>query len=216
VIVEPGCNISRGRNLDIVEQAEMIEPYLGIREDLQRGAYASYVAELMDRFTTTGEEDLSGLFNLLKDTFERLCIDDDPRLAVRYYEMRLLDLVGFRPELKECVISREIVLAEDQFFSYSEGGVVTPRYAHHSDDADFDAGSQAHAPAAERVQQGQVAEGPARSRRGRAHPAWLPDIPAGTQAAKRRFYPPHPALTVEPAANHAKLEGLRLRRKRRA
>jgi DNA repair protein RecO (recombination protein O) len=123
--------ISRGRDLDIVEQAEMSEPYLGIREDLQRGAYANYVAELMDRFTASGEDDLSGQFHLLKDTLERLCTDDDPRLAVRYYEVRLLDLVGFRPELKECVISREIVLPEDQFFSYAEGGVVTP-LAHHS------------------------------------------------------------------------------------
>lgn len=124
--------ISRGRSLDMVEQAEMIEPYLGIREDLQRGAYASYTAELMDRFTATGEDDLSALFKLLNATFERLCVDDDPRLAVRYYEIRLLDLVGFRPELKECVISREMVLPEDQFFSYVEGGVVTPKYAHHS------------------------------------------------------------------------------------
>jgi DNA repair protein RecO (recombination protein O) len=122
--------IHRGRDLDLVVQVEMIEPYLGIREDLQRGAYANYAAELLDRFTVTGEDNVTELFDLLNDTLQRLCTDSDPRLAIRYYEVRLLDLVGFRPELNECVISREIIVPQDQFFSYVEGGVVSPEYAH--------------------------------------------------------------------------------------
>lgn len=118
--------IHRGRDLSILTQVEMIAPYLAIREDLQRGAYASYAMELLDRFTSEGEEDQSALFTLVTDTLERLCHDDDPRLVVRYYEMRLLDLAGFRPELNECVISRAPIIAQDQYFSYAEGGVIQP------------------------------------------------------------------------------------------
>jgi DNA repair protein RecO (recombination protein O) len=121
--------IHRGRDLDLAVQAEMIKPYLELREDLQRGAYASYVAELMDRFTNKGDEDSARLVTLLDETLNRLCVDDDPRLAVRYYEIRLLDEVGFRPELHQCVISREEVQAEDQYFSYPNGGVVRPEHA---------------------------------------------------------------------------------------
>src|SRR5437870_10329790 len=36
--------IARGRNLDIVTQAETIEPYLALRGDLERTAYAFYFA----------------------------------------------------------------------------------------------------------------------------------------------------------------------------
>ena len=122
--------IHSGRELGIVGQVEMVAPYLGIREDLGRGAYASYCAELLDRFTAQGDEDYHNLFELFDNTLERLCIDNDPRLAVRYYEVRLLDVVGFRPELSECVVSREAVKPEDQFFSYALGGVVSPGYAH--------------------------------------------------------------------------------------
>jgi DNA repair protein RecO (recombination protein O) len=118
--------VHRGRELDIAVQAEMIAPYLEIREDLQRGAYASYCAELLDRFATAGEEDFADLFQLMDDTLGRLCLDSDPRLAARYYEMHLLDLVGFRPELNECVVSRETIRPENQFFSYTLGGVVSP------------------------------------------------------------------------------------------
>ena len=122
--------IHKGRDLDIVSQAEMNMPYMGVREDLARGAYASYAAEMLDRFTGDADEGYDELFELMDDTLGRLCVDDDPRLAMRYFEMQLLDLVGFRPELSECVVSREPIEAEDQFFSYPMGGVVKPDYAH--------------------------------------------------------------------------------------
>jgi DNA repair protein RecO (recombination protein O) len=122
--------IHKGRELDIVVQAEMSAPYLAVREDLTRGAYASYTAELADRFTGAGDADYDELFALVDSTLGRLCTEDDPRLVVRYYEIHLLDAVGFRPELTECVVSREEIEAEDQFFSYGLGGVVRPGYAH--------------------------------------------------------------------------------------
>ncbi|MBZ0286466.1 MAG: DNA repair protein RecO [Anaerolineae bacterium] len=124
-----GYPTHQGRDLGIAVQAEMIAPYLELREDLQRGAYASYTAELLDRFTNEGEDDYHTLFQLFDETLHRLCTDDDPRLATRYYEVRLLEQVGFRPELNECVVSREAIQAEDQYFSYAGGGVVRPEYA---------------------------------------------------------------------------------------
>ena len=123
--------INRGRNFEIVSQAEMSKPYVPLREDIQRGAYASYAAELLDRFTMLGEEDFASLFSLISDTFHRLSTDSDLRLVVRYYELRLLDITGFRPELNRCVLTGDTIQPEDQFFSYAEGGVVSPHAAQH-------------------------------------------------------------------------------------
>lgn len=126
--------VARGRSIDILTQAEMTAPYLGLREELMRGAYASYAAELLDRFTLDGgDENLTGnLFPLLDATFARLCDDDDPRKVIRYYELQLLDEVGFRPELEECVVTHEEVRPVDQFFSKEDGGVVSSEGAIHS------------------------------------------------------------------------------------
>jgi DNA repair protein RecO (recombination protein O) len=121
--------IHRGRDLAIVVQAEMTAPYLPLREDLERGAYAGYCVELLDRLTAEGEIDSYRIYTLLDETLVCLCLDTDTRLAVRYYELRLLDLVGFRPELLECVVGHEPLLPEDQFFSNVSGGVVCPRHA---------------------------------------------------------------------------------------
>jgi DNA repair protein RecO (recombination protein O) len=64
---------------------------------------------------------------LLTDSLMRLCQADDLELVVRYYEVRLLDLVGFRPQLFQCVKCGEEILAQDQYFSAYLGGVVCPK-----------------------------------------------------------------------------------------
>jgi DNA repair protein RecO (recombination protein O) len=43
--------LARGRDLWIVTQAQTVNAYLPLREDLLRTSYAIYVMELLDRFT---------------------------------------------------------------------------------------------------------------------------------------------------------------------
>lgn len=119
--------VARGRELDIASQTVVARPFLPLREDLRRGSYANYVAELVLRFTAESDaDDDSRLYDLVAETLARLCDAPDLRLPMRYYELHLLDLTGFRPELTECVFSREPVQPVDQFFSYANGGVVSP------------------------------------------------------------------------------------------
>jgi len=119
--------LARGRDWFIVTQAETVDAYLPLRGDLERIGRASYVAELADRFTYE-EGEASPLYRLLVDTLARLAEEkDDPQLVLRYYEVRLLDLVGFRPQLFTCVRCGETIQPQNQFFSAAEGGVVCPR-----------------------------------------------------------------------------------------
>jgi DNA repair protein RecO (recombination protein O) len=118
--------LARGRDLLIVTQAETVEAYLPIKESLLLTGYAAYIIELLDRFTyEEGENRL--LFDLLVEALARLARGDDPWLAVRYYEVRLLDNLGFRPELFHCVHCHEEIQAQDQYFSALAGGVLCPR-----------------------------------------------------------------------------------------
>jgi DNA repair protein RecO (recombination protein O) len=111
---------------DFSTQAETLEPFLPLREDLAGATYASYVVELLDRFTYEEGENRA-LYHLLVDTLARLCQDPDRDLVVRYYEIRLLDLVGFRPQLFQCVRCGKEIRPEDQYFSASLGGALCPR-----------------------------------------------------------------------------------------
>jgi len=118
--------LAHGRDLPIVTQAEAKDAYLTLREDLVRVGYTSYTIELLDRFTYEEGENI-GLYRLLSETLSRINKETDPAFAVRYYEVRLLDLVGFRPQLVHCVNCGEEIQAEDQFFSFEKGGVICPK-----------------------------------------------------------------------------------------
>lgn len=116
--------LAKGRDLLLVTQADTVEAYLSLGEDLLLTSQASYVIELLDRFTYDDGTESSTIFRLLTDTLGRLAARSDPWLATRYYEMRLLDYLGFRPQLFKCANCGRDILAEDQFFSYSAGGAV--------------------------------------------------------------------------------------------
>jgi len=119
--------LARGRDMLLVTQADTVDAYLPLREDLILTSQASYVLELLDRFTYVDDTENPSTFRLLTDTLTRLAANDDPWLVIRYYEMRLLDFLGFRPQLIQCVNCGREIKAEAQFFSFRAGGVICPR-----------------------------------------------------------------------------------------
>lgn len=118
--------LAKGRDLDIITQAETLDPYIGLREDLERVALASYVVEVIDRFTYEEGQNV-GMFQLLANTLSRLETQQNAETVVHYYETRLLDLLGFRPQLFECVACGNVIREEDQFFSPLTGGILCPK-----------------------------------------------------------------------------------------
>ncbi len=109
----------------IVTDAETIDGFTPLREDLQLMSRASYVIELLDQFTFEEGQNWQ-LYQLCVETLKRLADLSEPFVTLRFYEMRLLDLVGFRPMLFECAKCRKKIIAEDQFFSAELGGVLCP------------------------------------------------------------------------------------------
>ncbi len=117
--------LARGREMFIVTQAEIIVSSSELRADLTLLSYAAYVVELLDRFTYEEGENRA-LYRLVTNTLTRLAAEPDARLPLRYYEIRLLDLLGFRPQLFNCARCQREIMPEDQFFSAEEGGILCP------------------------------------------------------------------------------------------
>ena len=119
--------LARGHDLLIVTQADTVDAYLPIHENLVKTGQTAYVVELLDRFTYEDESENKNIFHLLTETLARLEKEADPWLAIRYYEIQLLDLLGYRPHLFECANCGNKIKAEDQFFSAAHGGVLCPK-----------------------------------------------------------------------------------------
>ncbi len=117
--------LARGRDLPIVTQAETIEAFLSIRNSLEITAQAAYVLEILDRFTFDEEENRE-LYRLAVEALQRLDSGIDPFYVNRYFELHVLDTLGFKPEMFVCVICRKPIEPVDQYFSAAQGGVVCP------------------------------------------------------------------------------------------
>ena len=119
--------LAKGRDLLIITQVETVNAFLPLHDDLMKTGHAAYTIELLLRFSYEDEGANPAIFRLLVETLERLEKEEDAWLPIRYYEMRFLDAVGFRPQLFECVNCGREIRPEDQFFSFLAGGVVCPR-----------------------------------------------------------------------------------------
>jgi DNA repair protein RecO (recombination protein O) len=117
--------LARGRQLDIVTQAETIESFREMRDDLMRSTYCHYVAELVDAFTG---ENLANqpVYDLTVTTFRRLATAQDLALAVRSFELQLLGMTGYRPQLRRCLACDSVIEPRINRFSARMGGVLCP------------------------------------------------------------------------------------------
>ena len=118
--------VARGRNLDIITQAETIDAYTPLRHDLWRMSHACYVAELLDRFGEEQSENPS-LYRLLCNALEWICQTSDLPLTTRFFELQLLSLVGYQPQLFQCLRCNAAIEPVENLFSAEAGGLICPR-----------------------------------------------------------------------------------------
>jgi DNA repair protein RecO (recombination protein O) len=119
--------VARGRNLDIVSQVETLETFRPLRQDLERASQAYYLAELINSFIEEGDENPT-LFDLALATLARLCEARDRVLALRFFELRCLGLVGYQPQLHFCVECQTQLEPVTNYFYPPAGGVLCPRH----------------------------------------------------------------------------------------
>jgi DNA repair protein RecO (recombination protein O) len=112
-----------GRDLDVISQADTLESFRGVREDLVLTTHAYYLAELVDLLTEDRFENRA-VFDTLVEGLHDLASATDARFVLVVFLLRLLDGLGYRPELRECVSCRSLIEPERNQFSALVGGVL--------------------------------------------------------------------------------------------
>jgi DNA repair protein RecO (recombination protein O) len=114
-----------GRELDVISQADTLESFRAVREDLVLTTHAYYLAEMVDMLTEERLENRA-VFDTLVDGLRDLARTPDARLVLIVFHVRLLEALGYRPELRECVTCRATIEPERNHFSALSGGVLCP------------------------------------------------------------------------------------------
>jgi DNA repair protein RecO (recombination protein O) len=114
-----------GRELDVVSQADTLEAFRQLREDLVLTTHAYYLVEVVDLLTEEREENRA-VFDLLVDGFRELGESADHRQVLICFHLRLMDALGYRPELRECVGCHAAIAPDRNRFSPQQGGALCP------------------------------------------------------------------------------------------
>jgi DNA repair protein RecO (recombination protein O) len=115
--------LAKGRNLDIVTQAQTIESFLTLKNDLRAMAFGLYVTELLDSFTIENDVNRE-IFELLVSTLQRITEGKNKETALRYFELHLLDQIGYRPQLQYCSNCNKTLQPLTNYFCSNQGGAL--------------------------------------------------------------------------------------------
>ncbi len=93
-----------GRDLQLMTQCDPVRVFKGLSDDLERMAVGMAAVELTN-LAISPDETHPEVFDLVVGTLEALSsATRHPGNALYYFEVQLLGLLGFRPELRRCVL----------------------------------------------------------------------------------------------------------------
>ena len=117
--------LARGRGeLDVLAQAQSAGSVRRL-DDPRRAACAALVAELADRVLEGGHPLEDGIYDLVADALED-CADAarDPRATVAWFAQRMIDRLGYAPELRDCASCGRRLDERPHVFSAAGGGLL--------------------------------------------------------------------------------------------
>jgi DNA repair protein RecO (recombination protein O) len=141
--------VAVGRNLDIVTQAQTIEPFHHLRLGTWYMTCGGYLSELIDRFIEDDNQH-TDVYQLLLEalraleadaiTVERQGTPDSTQevdtlhirsqLLLRYFEINLLSLIGYEPVFRACANCNSELQPVENGFTPTLGGVLCPNCSH--------------------------------------------------------------------------------------
>ena len=115
--------MAHGRNLDYINQAQVLHDFSCLKGDLDALAKALYVAELVDGYGAEASPNLP-LYSLALETLRYIEQHHDSDWPLRFFELHLLRVSGLLPELYHCVECSQTLAPGQHQFSPAVGGVL--------------------------------------------------------------------------------------------
>jgi len=113
----------RGRNFYYINQADIIDSFYAIRENMERLVYGFFLLELVEK-SVPMEEANEKIFFLLLKTLKTLAVKEKDFLKlILAFELKYISFLGYRPFIESCVICGRGQAREFRFSNF-EGGII--------------------------------------------------------------------------------------------
>ena len=111
----------KSSNTYSINSCETIEVFYNIRTDLDKLNYASHITKIINDITTENQNTYK-VFQLFLNTLYMISeTDKDLDLINSVFKLRILSIIGFRPNIDECTNCKEKEILK--YFSFKDSGL---------------------------------------------------------------------------------------------
>ena len=117
----------KGRNLNIITQADSINSFLKIRQDIDKMIFGMYCAEIIMNFGVENDPSSEEIYNLFYNYLEQLSQTEGKTeilLSTLRFQLKIVQILGYNLELEKCANCITEIDSENIYFSLGGGGVV--------------------------------------------------------------------------------------------
>ena len=100
--------LAKGRNMDIVSQAETVNAFAGTRKDLDKIFYSMYLTEIVNNFGVENDPCSEEIYDTLYSALKSIAnaqLKKDILLTVLKFQLKMMHISGFSPEFNTCLKS---------------------------------------------------------------------------------------------------------------
>lgn len=124
--------LSKGRSMDTVSQAEIVNSFFRIRQSAEKMFYSMYCAETIKNFGEENDEDSKEIYELLYGVFARIseCTTEvEILLATIRFQLKVMSIFGYALEFDVCNLCQKEIGQNYSKFSFENGGLICENHS---------------------------------------------------------------------------------------
>jgi len=121
--------IAKGKGFDKLANCNLVNAYPNLHNNLNAYYLLSYLAETTDGLIV-GQTEKHDKYNLLLEILDILekeineLSKEKLLLLLNIYNLKLLNLLGYQPEIQRCLMCHKGLLLTKNIFDFSQGGII--------------------------------------------------------------------------------------------
>lgn len=120
--------LNKGRNLDIISQAEALDSFKNIKKDFNKLSISMYFAEIVANFGIEDDLNSEKIYNLLYQALEAISNTEnliENLLCALRFQLKIMDMMGLQVSLYSCSDCACVFDENETYkFSIASGGIL--------------------------------------------------------------------------------------------
>lgn len=117
----------KGKNLDTICQAEALNTFINLRQDMDKLFYSMYCAEIVNNFGVENDPNSEEIYDLFYGVLQQIsksASKEEVLLSLLRFQLKIMYIAGYSIEMDNCVKCGYQIEKEEMYFSCEQGGIL--------------------------------------------------------------------------------------------